>query len=52
MLWVGSILCIIIYILEPTGNLPNLYLAFVLIIVILITGVITFAQSAKSEALM
>jgi sodium/potassium-transporting ATPase subunit alpha len=52
MLWVGSILCIIIYILEPEGNLPNLYLAFVLIIVVLITGVITFAQGAKSEALM
>jgi hypothetical protein len=48
MLWVGSILCIIIYILEPEGNLPNLYLAFVLMIVVLITGVITFAQGAKS----
>lgn len=52
MLWVGSILCIVIYIIQPTGNLPNLYLAFVLIIVVLITGTITFAQGAKSEALM
>jgi len=52
MLWVGSILSIMTYILQPTGNLPNLYLAFVLIFVVLLTGVITFAQGAKSEALM
>lgn len=48
MLWVGSILCIITYIVQPTGNLPNLVLGFVLIIVILITGIITFAQAASS----
>jgi len=52
MLWVGSILCIVIYIVQPAGNLPNLYLAFVLIFVVILTGVITFAQGAKSEALM
>lgn len=52
MLWIGSILSIITYILQPTGNLPNLYLAFVLIFVVVLTGVITFAQGAKSEALM
>lgn len=52
MLWVGSILCIVIYIIQPTGNLPNLYLAFVLMIVVILTGCITFAQGAKSEALM
>ena len=52
MLWVGSILCIVIYIVQPTGNLPNLYLAFVLMFVVILTGIITFAQGAKSEALM
>ena len=52
MLWVGSILCIVIYIVQPTGNLPNLYLAFVLMFVVILTGVITFMQGAKSEALM
>ena len=52
MLWVGSILCIVIYIIQPLGNLPNLYLAFVLIFVVILTGIITFAQTAKSEALM
>lgn len=52
MLWIGSILCIITYIIQPYGNLPNLVLGFVLIGVILITGIITFAQAAQSEALM
>lgn len=52
MLWVGSILCIITYIVQPASNLPNLVLGFVLIGVILLTGAITFAQGAKSEALM
>eukprot|EP00178_Gracilaria_changii_P014259 TRINITY_DN4032_c0_g1_i2.p1 TRINITY_DN4032_c0_g1~~TRINITY_DN4032_c0_g1_i2.p1 ORF type:complete len:111 (+),score=8.89 TRINITY_DN4032_c0_g1_i2:292-624(+) len=48
MLWVGSILCIVIYIVQPEGNLPNLYLAFVLMFVVLLTGAITFAQGSKS----
>lgn len=52
MLWIGSILSIITYILQPEGNLPNLYLAFVLMFVVVLTGIITFAQGAKSEALM
>lgn len=52
MLWIGSILCIITYIIEPFGNLPNLVLGFVLIAVIILTGCITFAQAAQSEALM
>lgn len=52
MLWVGSILCIVTYGIQPTGNLPNLYLGFILIFVILLTGTITYMQSAKSEALM
>jgi sodium/potassium-transporting ATPase subunit alpha len=52
MLWVGSMLCIATYIIEPYGNLPNLVLGFVLIGVIVVTGAITFAQAAQSEALM
>jgi sodium/potassium-transporting ATPase subunit alpha len=48
MLWIGSILCIITYIIQPANNLPNLYLGFILIFVILLTGTITFMQSAKS----
>ena len=52
MLWIGSILCIVTYIVQPNGNAPNLYLAFVLIFVVLLTCVITYMQGAKSEALM
>lgn len=52
MLWVGSVLAIVTYIVQPSGNAPNLYLAIVLIIVIFITGIITFSQQAQSEALM
>lgn len=48
MLWVGSVLAIITYVVEPAGNLPNLVLGFVLIFVVLLTGVITFMQGAKS----
>jgi len=49
---VGAILCIITYIIQPGSNLPNLVLGIVLIVVILLTGTITFMQSAKSDALM
>lgn len=52
LLWVGAILCIITYIIQPNQNLPNLYLGLILIFVILLTGAITFMQSAKSDALM
>lgn len=52
LLWVGSILCIATYIIQPNQNLPNLYLGIILIFVILLTGAITFMQSAKSDALM
>ena len=45
MLWVGSILCIIVYIVQPAGNLPNLYLAFVLIFVIILPNRIFFPKS-------
>jgi len=48
MLWIGAILCIVTYIIQPTGNTPNLYLGFILIFVILLTGTITYMQSAKS----
>lgn len=52
MLWVGAILCVVTFILQPTQNQPNLYLGIVLVAVILLTGTITYMQTAKSEALM
>lgn len=52
MLWVGAILCIIGYLLEESQGPGNVYLAVVLIVVIFITGSITYMQNSKSEALM
>lgn len=52
MLWVGSILCVVAYVLEPSQGLGNVYLAIILILVIFLTGAITYMQTAKSDALM
>lgn len=52
MLWVGSGLCIFAYEMEPSQGLGNVYLAVVLIVVIFITGSITYMQTSKSSALM
>lgn len=51
MLWVSSGLCFFAYGITP-DDISNLYLAVVLVIVIGVTGLITFQQNAKSEALM
>ena len=45
MLWVASFLSIIVYILQPVGNLSSLYFFFILIFIIILTGIITFAQN-------
>jgi sodium/potassium-transporting ATPase subunit alpha len=52
MLWIGSLLCVFAYFAEPSQGLGNVYLAAVLIIVIILTGSITYMQTSKSEALM
>ena len=41
MLWGGAILCIIAYELAPDDP-SNLYLAMILIVIVLITGIVTF----------
>ncbi|CAK59780.1 unnamed protein product (macronuclear) [Paramecium tetraurelia] len=51
LLWVGSILCFIAYGLAPEDP-SNLYLGIVIVVVNTLTGVITFFQNAKSEAIM
>jgi sodium/potassium-transporting ATPase subunit alpha len=52
LLWIGAILSTCIYLIEPDGNAANLYLALALVAVILITGVITYLQTAKSQEIM
>ena len=51
MLWAGGLLCFLSYILDPSDP-SNLYLGIVLTFVVMLTGLITFAQNAKSEAVM
>lgn len=50
LLWAGGILCFIAYGLSKDDS--NLYLGIVLIVIVLISGFMTFYQNMKSEALM
>lgn len=51
MLWVGSFLCFFAYGLDSSDP-SNLYLGIVLAVVVFITGMVTFAQNAKSDSIM
>lgn len=51
LLWVAGILCFIAYGLQPDG-VENLYLGVVLVVVVIITGIFSFYQDAKSQSVM
>ena len=51
MLWAGSALCFIAYALDQSDP-SNLYLGIVLSIVVMLSGLVTFSQNAKSESVM
>jgi sodium/potassium-transporting ATPase subunit alpha len=51
MLWAGSALCFIAYGLDQSDP-SNMYLGIVLAMVVLISGIFTFFQNAKSESIM
>jgi sodium/potassium-transporting ATPase subunit alpha len=53
-LWIAALMCFILYGVNTSalGAKSNLWLAIILVGIILLTGTITFNQSAKSEALM
>ena len=51
LLWVGSILCFVAYILDQSDP-SNLYLGIVLAVVVFVTGIVTFFQNAKSDSIM
>lgn len=51
LLWLGAILCLISWGLDSSDP-SNLYLGIVLIIVVVLTGTITFFQNAKSDSIM
>jgi sodium/potassium-transporting ATPase subunit alpha len=50
LLWVGSLLCFIVYIID--GGVENLTLGIVLAAVVVITGVFSFYQEFKSDGIM
>lgn len=53
MLWAGAALCFIAYGLQPDKtDKSSLYLGIVIIIVVLITGIMSFYQSSKTAAIM
>lgn len=51
LMWIGAALAFIGYGLSPT-DLSNLYLAIVLIVVVLITGIFSYFQNEKSDEIM
>nr|XP_027198282.1 sodium/potassium-transporting ATPase subunit alpha-like [Dermatophagoides pteronyssinus] len=51
LLWVGAILCFIATAIQPE-EMDNLYLGIVLAFVVIITGVFSYYQEAKSSAIM
>ncbi|CAD8185836.1 unnamed protein product [Paramecium octaurelia] len=51
LLWAGAALCFLAYGLAPEDP-SNLYLGIVIMVVNTLTGIITFFQNAKSEAIM
>ncbi len=48
----AAILCFIGYGIQPVGNENNLVLGFVLLIIVFITAILSFAQQAKAANLM
>lgn len=50
LLWVGSILCFIVYAID--GGVENFTLGVVLAAVVLVTGIFSFYQEFKSDSIM
>ena len=51
ILWIGAILCFIAFALDTTDK-SNVYLGVVLIIIVVVSGLVTFFQNSKSESIM
>jgi sodium/potassium-transporting ATPase subunit alpha len=51
LLWAGAALCFVAYALSSSDP-SNMYLGIVLIIINSLTGLMTFYQNMKSEAIM
>lgn len=51
LLWIGALLCILAYALD-TADQDNLYLGIILIVVVICSGIFSYLQETKSEAIM
>lgn len=51
LLWAGGILALLAYLLSPSDT-SNLYLAIVLWVVVLVTGIFSFWQNSKSDSII
>ena len=51
LLWAGAVMSFIVYALSPSDP-SNLYLGIVLVLIVVISGLTTFFQNAKSESIM
>lgn len=51
LLWVAGFLCFAAYILDDS-QIENLYVGIVLVFVVLVTGIFSYIQDAKSQAVM
>lgn len=56
LLWIGSFLCFVAYFIQASSmekpDKDNLYLAIVLCTVVIVTGVFSYSQDAKSSKIM
>lgn len=51
LLWIGALLCFLAYALD-TADQDNLYLGIILIVVVICSGIFSYLQETKSEAIM
>lgn len=51
LLWGGSLLCFIAYVIDSSDP-SNVYLGIVLALVVVVTGLVTYIQNSKSESVM
>ncbi|KAI2800570.1 Sodium/potassium-transporting ATPase subunit alpha-1 [Blomia tropicalis] len=51
LLWIGALLCITAFLIER-NNLENLYLGIILIVVVVCSGLFSYLQESKSDAIM
>ena len=52
LLWLGSLLCFLAYVIRENKDSTNLYLGIVLALIVWINGCFTYAQTSKQAEMM